>query len=479
MKKILLLIFFAFIQIQFCDAQNVVNFNLKAGVNPAVLDDGATPATKPAVFKPDADLNIYVRNASATAAITLKVKDNPITQPNADAGNVEANTKLYIYPKNTFNGLKEGDVVTLTVVADGVTRVYDNVFSQQSKAAKTGAYNVYSLLTEATPTETLSDNLQLAIKIIKNKSLVYDRKKNVVNLVVGPDGELLSLKPVNIDEDDQINFFVICPTTEKEKYRMAYDGTYSPSDLPQGAFTAPTITAIKAQSSLNKVTDWDVRVFPFPPSTNSANGVTYTLKKITVLDDDPGKQVPVTFNTYNITVNKFSVVDYGVSIISTGLENPTFKVAPKSNSTDKTIIETDKGSRAIFAFNAILYWKSALHQLFDSKNDGPEQNYFRGRDKLKEPGFLDRLNPSVGFSISEKLTENYFFGGVFEFTRGASIAFGGHYGKVTRLYDRDQLGQTFTGTDSDIITTKEWHWKGYIGITLDTRIFNRLIGLGQ
>ena len=121
-------------------------------------------------------------------------------------------------------------------------------------------------------------------------------------------------------------------------------------------------------------------------------------------------------------------------------------------------------------FNVIWYWKNTFKYIRTGSD------LTRGRDIMKEPDFLTRINPTFGVSLDGKLTENFFIGGTFEFARGGSIIAGWHYGKVRQMADSDfVLGEDlFTGTEDEIRLTDKWKWGYFFGITLDTRIFNKV-----
>jgi len=107
----------------------------------------------------------------------------------------------------------------------------------------------------------------------------------------------------------------------------------------------------------------------------------------------------------------------------------------------------------------------------------------KGRDILKdEPTWsLNRVFPTIGVSLDNKLSENFFAGIVCEFGRGGSIILGIHYGRVQELSDKAFiLNKTvFTGTNEDIRINNVFIPRFFIGVNVDTRIFNALFTRGQ
>ena len=133
----------------------------------------------------------------------------------------------------------------------------------------------------------------------------------------------------------------------------------------------------------------------------------------------------------------------------------------------------NKGDRSIVAVNVIWYWR-----IFN-KDFWTGSGLTKGRDILKESPYYNRIFPTFGVSLDSNYKENFFFGFVYEFTRGANLTLGLHYGKVKRLAVEDfEIGKDiFIGTKDDILITNKWETELFIGLTIDTRIFNRIFGL--
>lgn len=286
-------------------------------------------------------------------------------------------------------------------------------------------------------------------------AIYYNAKRyghNTAYLLLDQNGNLVGRKPVGIDEDDIIVVIIAYPTEGKHDYTITLTGDdYDPVDLR---------TTDKLQSTEVKGKDgeksWSCVRFDFGPYTSDKVG-------ISILDNKVPKA------TYSIRINDLYHVFVGAAFVSSQLEDPSFGVFPL-NDKSNTIKSFDAGHRTIATANVTWYWWPTLRHLF--KGD----NVTRGRDILKEPDFLERFNPTFGVGISEKVFENFFLGGSFEFARGGAIIMGGHYGKATRLVDRDfRLGETvFDGTDTDIRTERINQWGLFFGISLDTRLVTAL-----
>jgi hypothetical protein len=278
----------------------------------------------------------------------------------------------------------------------------------------------------------------------------YDNSNDRAFLFVDENGSLIGNAPVNIDQDDIIYVIVIGKKATVDKFNVDFVGSYAPVDLQMRSFE-PVAAAFK-QNSLART--YRVKIFRRGPFTSES--VSIKIKK--------GKSVAA---TYSLRVNKLFNLGFGVGINISDLQSPEYELSPLSD-TENTIIEKNAGKRTIFSFNVIWYWRSTYRYLV------PGSHITRGRDVLKEPSFWERINPSFGFSLDSDFSQNLFFAGNFEFARGGTINIGYHWGKVTRLnIPNFELGQT-TFSGSNIPLSEVWDGRFFIGIMLDTRIFNQL-----
>lgn len=454
MKKVYLLPFLVSV-VCFSYAQIRVDISGAAGAE-TINFDNTTAEAFVTNLRNTSSLIVNVTGCPVTPVFALTVKGIPISPgtPLDAAGTISQS-----YSSNTFNGLTSGDVVNLKVTCGNAVKEYNNIFSA-TLTADIPDVNVFDVIKNNYVTTD-----PIIVEARNHLINTYDRRHDRAYIVIGPEGEVLSKRPVNLDEDDEFIIYLIAPQNDINSYNIASNGVYSPSDLSQ---TNPPNPNMGAQSSSDIV--WAGKKFSFGPYTNTDAGVTFQLTK----SENSKSRIINPSQSLTFAINKFYHVDYAVSVVSTDLSSPDYKVFPIASSTNKTIIAVDEGKRTFISFNVIWYWKSSINKLF--KKGFRDDAITRGRDRIKEPYFWDRLNPSFGLSIDDGFRENYFAGGVFEFARGGNISFGGHYGKVTFLADKTfNLGETiFVGTNDDIVKSTSWKWGFYFGITLDTRIFNRL-----
>ncbi|MFT3705242.1 MAG: hypothetical protein QM802_22940 [Agriterribacter sp.] len=292
------------------------------------------------------------------------------------------------------------------------------------------------------------------LNIIKGKQR-YFSNRNLAYICLDPFGNIIGKKPVNIDQDDDVVILIVVPNTEDyDNYSVNdNDAEYAPTDLSIRSSETITIPTIQSEEAVD--VQYTVKVFEKGPYTSS--DVTFTVMIANTQ-----------LNNITVHVNPLYHLGIGVSYISTNLQNPDFQIVPLTATTN-TIQAANTGRRTILTANAIWYWWPTLRYLAGS-------SLTRGRDVLKEPNFLTRFNPTFGIGLTSDIQSNFFAGINFEFARGGSITAGWHYGKTNRLLDKDfKLGETeFNGTQADIKTENVWKWAGFFGVTLDTRIFNRL-----
>ena len=293
----------------------------------------------------------------------------------------------------------------------------------------------------------------------------YDDKNNKVFLYFDENGKMLNNQPVNVDQSDKFHFIIACYEKDKNKYDVdVIKGSYSPSDLvikpvEKINTNGPKTESDNAKLKLYEPTQIELIKGPFTTETFEF--------QISYIDSVEKKYKHSKLYSFNI--NKLYHVGVGVSFIGTNLSNPEYRTV--FNGTDTTIQSYNGGSRSMLTFNAIWYW-SVLQQ------NSRGSIITSGRDILKdEPTWsLKRVFPTVGVSLDGNFNENFFVGAVYEFARGGSIIGGMHYGKVKRLAMPDfQEGVTkFSGIDSDIKTENVYKTGWFIGVNLDTRIFNTL-----
>lgn len=292
---------------------------------------------------------------------------------------------------------------------------------------------------------------QVSLGKIYDNQERYEKEQNMAYLIVDENGNLLGNNPVNIDQDDVIILIVIGDQTTISNFSVDFVGTYAPVDLQMRSFEKP---AANFNQNAAVPPTLDAKVFTRGPFTSET--VEVKVKKSGTL-----------IATYSLRVNKLFHLGFGVGVNITDLIDPDFEITA-IDATTNTITSKNDSKRTIFSLNVVWYWRSTL--LYWQRGS----NITRGRDVLKEPMLIERINPTFGISLDGKMRDNIFAGVNFEFARGGSINLGYHWGKVTKLnLDGFELGTTpFTGTT--VPTSEEWDGRFFVGVMLDTRIINTL-----
>lgn len=324
----------------------------------------------------------------------------------------------------------------------------------------------------------VSTDLTGALILIKNDPSLrvrfndpYDVKNDKVYLFFFRD-KLISKKPVNIDEDDEFIPIIIALSSEIDYYNLnIIEGEYSPLDLAFRPFDPIDVTEAIARAQEEGVEEPNLVIHQLP----SVGPFTTERFRFTINRFDPETREVQTSETYSFKINNLYHIGVGVSLIRTSLTNPEFVVAPLPDNSGSTIIVTDDSPRTMITFNVIWYWT-----VFQNPAGS---TITKGRDVLKdeEAYTIRRVFPTVGVSLNEDISQNFFGGFVYEFARGGSIIAGGHYGRQQVLADRKfVLGETvFSGTNNDIILSDKYRLKFFIGVNVDTRVVNALFGRGR
>lgn len=167
-----------------------------------------------------------------------------------------------------------------------------------------------------------------------------------------------------------------------------------------------------------------------------------------------------------------------VGVLKTNLENPTFSLTPSDvDATQMVVKKTNNGSR-VLASAMFTFYVSPVVLLEKLFNPSKVQNYkIEGRSFVDDHKIYERIYPTVGIGLSNRLLDNVFVGGKWEFVRGGSLFMGYHWGKVNVLnVDQDfDFEKTFITKESFDLKT-DYKFKGdfCIGLNLDIRIITNL-----
>lgn len=396
-----------------------------------------------------------VTDADFSKAIALVFKGDAV--PNDLTVTVEGNIKVVSENIVTFDVVdSKSKRINVTMKAEGYTSVdllLDNSTSDNSENKSPSLVNVAG--------STAYNYFYSKFDDFKDINKRYDGEGNNAIYFFNERGMLLGPAPVNVDADDYLVIYMAVPKTQIETFSIQVDGDYNASDLLIRPYES--INPIgEAQGTGEEEVEYTYITQTFGPFTSEKATIRFFNGEIELT------------NHLDVRINSLYNVAIGASFVSTDLEKPSFDVFPVTGTTSNTINTVNNGSRTLATFNVIYYWKPTIDWVTGELKG--KSNITRGRDILKEATFWERLNPTFGVAINSEWSENYFFGLNFEFARGGSISAGWHYGKVQELADSNfKLGtDVYTGTKEEIKLTDTWRTGFFFGITLDTRIFNKM-----
>lgn len=388
----------------------------------------------------------------------IKVGSNgKLTDITDDTSEITKNGRRYLYlGKDTTVKILQLEVTPSggkTTVFKDIGKEFVKVIDPQKKdTTGTSSQIIYEGWREF-----LAKNRGGAIDIIKGTKRYFPAEDRAY-ICLDPYGNIIGRKPVNLDQDDEIIFLIVVPSDDYDFYTVDdNDAEYAPIDLSFRPTDDPAAVSIESGLLDGKKVAYTIKQFPMGPYTN--DNVTFSVSRYSE-----------NLKSFNVHINPLYHLALGVSYVISNLESPDYVVQPDpANPGTNTINQINRGNRTFISFNTIWYWASTYKYLMGDP-------LTRGRDVLKEPNLLTRINPTFGISLKGNLNENFFAGLTFEFARGGSLVAGWHYGKVSRLANKEFIiGEThFDGGQADIQTQKIWKWGRFVGVTLDTRIFNRL-----
>lgn len=187
---------------------------------------------------------------------------------------------------------------------------------------------------------------------------------------------------------------------------------------------------------------------------------------------------PVVVASKVIKVKKVYHGSIDVGVLKTNLENPTFTlIASDIDPTQRVVKKTNTGSR-VLASAMYTFYLSPIVIFEKIFTPSKVQNYkIEGRSFVDDHKIYERIYPTVGIGLSDRLIDNVFIGGKWEFVRGGSLFMGYHWGKVNVLNvdDNFEFEKTYiTQSTFDLKTDTKFRGGFCFGLNLDIRIITNL-----
>lgn len=187
---------------------------------------------------------------------------------------------------------------------------------------------------------------------------------------------------------------------------------------------------------------------------------------------------PVVVASRIIKMKKIYHGSIDVAVLKSKLENPTYATtASDVDPTQLVVKRTNTGSRIVASAMYTFYLSPVvlLEKLF-----APEkvQNYrIEGRSFVDDHKIYERIYPCAGIGLNDRLLDNVYLGGKWEFIRGGSVFVGYHWGKVNILEVDDGFkfeSSYITQASFDLKTKTKWKGNICFGLNLDMRIITNL-----
>ncbi|MDD2987137.1 hypothetical protein [Flavobacterium sp.] len=168
-----------------------------------------------------------------------------------------------------------------------------------------------------------------------------------------------------------------------------------------------------------------------------------------------------------------------VGIISTNLENPTFSLVNSPLDPNvKVVSRTNGGNRVLASAMYTFYVSPVILIQRYILGDKKIKNYqLEGRNFVEDHEIYQRIYPTFGIGLSDRLLDNLFGGFKWEFVRGGSVFVGYNWSKVNVLNvdaDFEYGNSTITQESFDLKKDNRFRRDFCFGLNLDTRIIFNL-----
>lgn len=168
-----------------------------------------------------------------------------------------------------------------------------------------------------------------------------------------------------------------------------------------------------------------------------------------------------------------------VGIISTNLENPTFSLVNSPIDQNLKVVNRKDGGNRVLASAMYTFYVSPviLIQRYILGDKSIKNYQLEGRNFVEDHEIYQRIYPTFGIGLSDRLLDNIFGGFKWEFVRGGSIFVGYNWSKVNVLNvdsDFEYGNTTITQESYDLKTDRRFRRDFCFGLNLDTRIIFNL-----
>lgn len=199
-------------------------------------------------------------------------------------------------------------------------------------------------------------------------------------------------------------------------------------------------------------------------------------------EDNIEAKDPVIVASKVIKIKKVYHGSIDVGVLSTNLENPTFSLTTSDIDPNQMVVKKSNTGSRILASAMYTFYLSPIVVIEKLFTPTKVQNYkIEGRSFVDDHKIYERIYPTVGIGLSNRLLDNVFVGGKWEFVRGGSVFMGYHWGKVNVLNVEESFEfekSYITQASFDLKTDTEFKGGFCVGLNLDIRIITNLFQSG-
>lgn len=328
---------------------------------------------------------------------------------------------------------------------------------------------------------TIEPGIGLKIKARPGESTTGDQ---YIHLFFDQNGNsLIQSIPVGIARANYV-VHVIYLAPKDNPLNIEYKANQSPADIEEGVVirtsgSLPTDLILQGADKNAKVQEyvWNHSQVSLTPSSFDIK-FDIVRSGFSASDGAVSVEPPTIIATRIIKMKRVFHGSIDVGILQTNLADPSFTLATSDVDPSKKVVKKTNDDRRIMATAMYTFYVSPivlLEKLFKVKK---VKNYkLEGRNFVDDHKIYERIYPAIGVSLSNRLLDNVFLGGKWEFSRGGAIFAGYHRGKVDVLEvdNSFKFEETYITQESfDLKTKKKWKGDFCIGLNLDLRIITNL-----
>lgn len=331
----------------------------------------------------------------------------------------------------------------------------------------------------------ISDVKGVGLKILSASANSKYTGTNYIHLFFDQNGNsLIHSIPIGIERANYV-VHVIYLTTENNPQNIEYKVNQSAADIEEGVLirsdgslqnSSLHLQAADPSQKIIKL-EWHHTEIAL---TGSSSDIKFDIVRsgFQITDDNLQALDPVTVASRTIKMKRIYHGSIDVGVLNTKVANPTYTLTPSDVDPNQMVVKkTNDHSRTLASAMYTFYLSPivVLEKLFAPKT---VENYkIEGRSFVDDHKIYERIYPTVGIGLNDRLLDNIFLGAKWEFVRGGSFFVGYNSSKINVLrvdesfkFEKDYM------TQATFDLKKDTDWKGglCLGLNLDVRIITNL-----